>query len=69
MTTRRLHRNQTALRIRIIEVTSNIALGAMGGVLVARLGINAMMGCGETTRTIDGIYIKGECILVPWVKP
>ena len=69
MTTRRLHRNQTALRIRIIEVTSNIALGAMGGVLVAWLGINAMMGCGETTRTIDGIYIKGECVLVPWVKP
>jgi len=69
MTTRRLHRNQTEIRIRVIEVTSNIALGAITGILVAWLGINWITGCGETTRTIDGTYIKGECVLVPWVKP
>ena len=69
MTTRRLHRNQTAIRIRVIEVTSNIALGAITGILVAWLGINWITGCGETTRTINGDYIKGECVLVPWVKP
>lgn len=69
MTTRRLHRNQTAIRIRVIEVTSNIVLGAITGVLVAWLGIQLITGCGETTRTINGDYIKGECVLVPWVKP
>jgi hypothetical protein len=37
------------------------------GLLIAWLGINVITQCGETTRTIDGNYIKGECVLVPWV--
>ena len=70
MTTRRLrHRRREAVRIRVIEVTANIALGSLTGILVAWLGINWITGCGETTRTINGDYIKGECVLVPWVKP
>ena len=43
-------------------------MGAMMGLLIAWLGINWITGCGETTRTITGNYIKGECVLVPWVK-
>ena len=54
-----------------VEITRIIALtfaGCFGGLLVAWLCINAITGCGEVTRTIDGTYIEGECVLVPWVK-
>ena len=61
-------RDTVALRIRITEVLGTVALGAITGLLIAWVGINAVIGCGETTRTIDGTYIKGECVLVPWVN-
>jgi hypothetical protein len=51
----------------VAEVIGQIAMGAIMGILIAWLGINWITGCGETTRTVDGIYIKGECVLVPWV--
>lgn len=57
------------VRIRVTEILGQIAIGAIMGCIVAWLGINWITGCGETTRTIDGGYIKGECVLVPWVKP
>jgi len=67
MTTRIRRRDTVAVRIRITEVLGTVALGAMTGLLIAWLGINVITQCGETTRTIDGNYIKGECVLVPWV--
>ena len=69
MTTRKRRRDTVALRIRITEVLGTVAMGAITGLLIAWLGINWITGCGETTRTITGKYIKGECVLVPWVKP
>ena len=41
---------------------------AIVSLLIAWLGINWITGCGQTMRTIDGIYIEGDCVLVPWVK-
>jgi|TARA_B110000908_G_C9974840_1_gene322846 hypothetical protein len=37
--------------------------------MVAWLGINWITDCGQVTRTVDGTYIKGECVLVPWINP
>jgi len=65
----RRSRHETALRTRVVEVVGQVALGSLLGVLIAWMGINWITGCGETTRTIDGTYIRGECVLVPWVKP
>jgi hypothetical protein len=60
-------------RIRFTEIIVNATLTLVGMVLAAAmivwLGINLILGCGEVTRTIDGTYIKGECVLVPWVDP
>ena len=65
---RRQLRDYVAVRIRLTEVLGTVALGAITGLLIAWLGINWITGCGETTRTITGNYLKGECVLVPWVK-
>ena len=64
---RRQLRDYVAVRIRITEVLGTVALGAIMGLLIAWLGINVITQCGETTRTIDGNYIKGVCVLLPWV--
>ena len=60
-------------RIRVTEIIINAILTLVGmslaAALILWLGINAILGCGEVTRTVDGTYIKGECVLVPWVDP
>ena len=61
--------HDNATRTTVAEVIGQIAMGAIMGILIAWLGINWITGCGETTRTVNGDYIKGECVLVPWVKP
>lgn len=47
----------------------HITITIIGAALIAWLGINTITGCGEVTRTVDGTYFKGECVLVPWVNP
>ena len=63
--------SRRALELKV-EITRIIALtfaGCFGGLLCAWVGINIVTSCGEVTRTIDGTYLKGECVLVPWVNP
>lgn len=60
-------RRQLELKVEITRIIALTFAGCFGGLLVAWVGINAITGCGEVTRTIDGTYIKGECVLVPWV--
>jgi hypothetical protein len=58
-------------RLELIKIITNGIGAVLGtcvmGALIAWLGINAITGCGEVTRTMDGTYLKGECVLVPWV--
>lgn len=60
-------RRQLELKVEITRIIATTLAVCFGGLLVAWVGINAITGCGEVTRTIDGTYIKGECVLVPWV--
>lgn len=60
-------RYQLEIKIEIARIIALTLAGGFSGLLVAWLGINAITGCGEVTRTMDGTYIKGECVMVPWV--
>ena len=63
----RKHRQRLEL-FQIITAWIGAVLGTcVIAALIAWLGINAITGCGEVTRTMDGTYLKGECVLVPWV--
>ena len=44
-------------------------LSIFAGLMFAWLCINWITDCGQVTRTVDGTYLKGECVLVPWVNP
>ena len=66
-TSTRSRRHSDLMVIEITRIISVTFVGACFGLLVAWLGINAITGCGEVTRTVDGTYIKGECVMVPWV--
>tara|TARA_R100000935_G_scaffold31868_1_gene52389 strand:- start:250 stop:462 length:213 start_codon:yes stop_codon:yes gene_type:complete len=60
---------RTDQMLELTRITGCMAMGCMIGILSAWLGINWITGCGEVTRTMDGTYIKGECVLVPWIDP
>ena len=62
-------RRQLELKVEITRIIALTFAGCFGGLLAAWVGINVVTGCGEVTRTIDGTYINGECVLVPWVDP
>lgn len=64
----------TAARKRFSEDPSaatwkGFTLSIFAGLMFAWLGINWITDCGQVTRTVDGTYLKGECVLVPWVNP
>ena len=49
-----------------VKAIGDRVLYALGGLMIGWMIVNAMMGCGDVTRTIDGTYIAGHCWLVPW---
>ena len=60
-------RYQLELKVEIARLIACTIGSCFVGLLIAWVCINAITGCGEVTRTMDGTYIKGECVLVPWV--
>ena len=62
-------RRRLKLRVEITRIIATTLAVCFGALLIAWLGINTITGCGEVTRTVDGTYLKGECVLVPWVNP
>ncbi len=62
-------RQRKKLYATITRAIALVWLGSFTGLLIAWLGINAIVGCGNVTRTVDGTYLKGQCVLVPWVNP
>jgi hypothetical protein len=65
-TARRIRRSEIIIA-EILRLIAAAFFAVCCGLVFAWVGINAVTGCGEVTRTIDGTYIKGECVLVPWV--
>ena len=66
-TTARILRGTEVFIIEILRLIAAAFFFSSCALLFAWVAINAVTGCGEVTRTIDGTYIKGECVLVPWV--
>jgi|TARA_B110000046_G_scaffold164034_1_gene179335 hypothetical protein len=62
-------RRQIELKVEITRIIALTFSGCFTGLLIAWLGINWITQCGEVTRTVDGTYLKGECVMVPWVNP
>lgn len=61
-------RQRKQLQATIIRSITHIWLGSLMGLLTAWLLINWITGCGDITRTIDGHYVHGTCVFVPWVE-
>ena len=63
------YQSRTAYEENLAPNVRGFVLSIFAGLLFAWLGINAITGCGQVTRTVGGTYIKGECVLVPWINP
>jgi len=63
------YQSRTAYEENLAPNVRGFVLSIFTGLMVAWLGINWITDCGQVTRTVDGTYIKGECVLVPWINP
>ena len=61
------YQSRTAYEENLSPNMRGFVLSIFAGLMFGWLGINWITGCGEVTRTVDGTYLKGECVLVPWV--
>ena len=63
------YQSRTAYEENLAPNVRGFVLSIFTGLMVAWLGINWITDCGQVTRTVDGTYIKGECVPVPWINP
>tara|TARA_B100000965_G_scaffold73774_1_gene58247 strand:- start:14341 stop:14616 length:276 start_codon:yes stop_codon:yes gene_type:complete len=51
---------------RHIEILGGMVVAMFMSMLVTWVVINWLIGCGEIIRTVDGLVLYGECVLMPW---
>ena len=51
---------------RHIEILAGMVVAMFMSMLVTWVVINWLIGCGEIIRTVDGLVLYGECVLMPW---
>lgn len=56
----------------VVETVATTLIHALAimfmSALFAWVIVNWMAGCGETFQTSQGVYERGECVMVPWAQ-